>query len=251
MSDDTLGKVLGTIAGFAGLGMVGAMLVNRRGGSAVNPYGHVLENPKAYGGVHPLSLEAFVLKANPALAASEEVITSRRTCRPVVAQLLFELVRSRNLKKGDEVLDVGAGRFDLGKEYLNSRGIVSIPYDPYNRTEEENQRALDVAIRGDVDACLCSNVLNVVRDPVHRAHVVWLCAQSVRFTGGKSSAWFAIWEGTKSGKGKLYAGDMWQENRKASTYLKEIRPYFHYVEPRILYGLTVIQASCPKLDESP
>lgn len=199
------------------------------------------ENPA---GLHPMSLLAFLRKPNPSAATAEKVITSAATSRPQVPALFKALVESGKIGMGSVVLDVGAGRYNLGKAYLEDHGIVSSPYDPYNRSEEENIRALNVAQSGQVDACMCANVLNVIAYPEHRSHVIWLCANAVRASG--ATAWFSIHEGDRSGVGRRTGPDSWQENRKAPSYLKEIRQYFTEVQAKRLAGRTVIEASGPR-----
>jgi hypothetical protein len=190
------------------------------------------------------TLQDLVGKKNPSTATAEKIITSAATSRPQVPALFKALVESGKIGMGSVVLDVGAGRYDLGKEYLEQNGIVSSPYDPYNRSEEENIQALNVARSGRVDACMCANVLNVIAYPDHRAHVIWLCANAVR--ASEATAWFSIHEGDRSGVGRMTGPDSWQENRKAVSYLKEIREYFSEVQAKRLAGRTVIEASGPR-----
>jgi len=196
--------------------------------------------------IHPLSLDAWHRKVNPAAALKRKVITSAATSRPQVPALFKALVESGQLQSGARVLDVGAGKYNLGRAYMQDHGIEAVPYDPWNRSMEENEAALKVAEKGSTDACLCANVLNVIPYQDDRDHVIWLCANAVKKSG--QSAWFQVYEGDMKGKGKMSGPDSWQENRKTVTYLPEIRKYFKNVEAKRVAGRTVIEASGPKVD---
>lgn len=118
--------------------------------------------------------------------------------------------------------DIGGGRYDNATEYLADLGVENVIYDPYNRTPEQNHSALTAIRGGKCDTATVNNVLNVIMEPEGRARVVAQAADVLKPNG---VAYFLIYEGDGSGKGKARI-DSWQENRKAESYVREISVRF-------------------------
>lgn len=74
---------------------------------------------------------------------------------------------------GKHVLDYGGGKYDLGVHFLRDLGFYAQVYDPYNRTEEHNNRVL--GSRKCWDTVLLSNVLNVIAEREIRLTVINHC----------------------------------------------------------------------------
>ena len=138
-------------------------------------------------------------------------------------------------------LDIGAGKFDLGKEYLESeRGVEeSVPFDPFNRSVESNRAAVDRLQSGErFGTTTVPNVLNVVAEAPARDNVVLQAAQALEPNG---VAYFQIYEGDRSGNGRRTSKGF-QNNKKTSDYVAEVRKHFGDVRT----SGNIIVASNPK-----
>lgn len=113
--------------------------------------------------------------------------------------------------KGKSVIDYGCGKyFDnyIGKVDADLHG-----YDPYNRNDES-------VLRREYDVALCSNVLNVIDSAEARIAVLRTLkslAPVVLIT---------VYEGNRSGKGKVTKEDCFQLNRSRGTYIPELVAVF-------------------------
>ena len=120
-------------------------------------------------------------------------------------------------------LDLGGGKFDEGTKYLAERGVKNLIFDPVNRNSEHNRAIFDAVKNGGVDTVTCNNVLNVIQEREARSNVILQAAKALK-PGG--TAYFTVYEGDGTGKGRQSQRDAWQENRKTSDYLDEIREHF-------------------------
>lgn len=141
-------------------------------------------------------------------------------------------------------IDIGAGKFDIGKQYLeNERGVTeSVPFDPFNRSVESNQAAVERLQSGErFGTATSTNVLNVIAETSIRDNVILQAARAIEPEG---VAYFQIHEGDRSGiGGKTPFG--FQNNKKTADYVEEIRQHFTDVRKT---G-NVIVASNPKISE--
>jgi hypothetical protein len=127
-----------------------------------------------------------------------------------------------NFKAGTVNVDIGGGRFDNATEYLKTKDVENLIYDPYNRTAEHNFAVMRKVAGGKADTATVSNVLNVIKEPENRLKVINQ-AYDVLKTGG--IAYIKVYAGDQSGIGKSTSSG-WQENRKIATYLEEVRSVF-------------------------
>jgi len=141
-------------------------------------------------------------------------------------------------------LDIGAGKFDLGKQYLErERGVSeSVPFDPFNRSVESNQMAVERLQSGERFAtATIPNVLNVIAETSARDNVILQAARAIKPEG---VAYFQIYEGDGSGSGRKTSKGF-QNNKKTADYVEEIRQHFTDVRKT---G-NIIVASDPKVSE--
>ena len=124
-------------------------------------------------------------------------------------------LRSNDLRE-KEIIDIGGGKYDIAKEWGRANGADVNIYDPYNRSEEENAHALN---RKGYDVSIISNVLNVIYEPEIRRNLVVLATEKSPIT------YITVYEGDKSGVGRVSQEDCWQENRKTKDYVAEIQSY--------------------------
>lgn len=118
------------------------------------------------------------------------------------------------------LVDYGAGRPETRNliiQYLDyysglNKSPSYIPYDPYWGDTYLNEFALHLLNRiQDVDLCICANVLNVVDDETIRNIIKEVT---------KAKKWvFQIYEGDKSGEGKITKPNCFQQNKRTKEYL--------------------------------
>lgn len=124
---------------------------------------------------------------------------------------------------GELVLDYGGGKFDNAVNYLKDKDVTLLVYDPYNRTDEHNKQVLQIIKenRG-VDVAVCSNVLNVIKEPEARINVLENIKRLVK-SGG--DVYITVYEGTGNGnEGPTKSG--YQLNRKTVGYMEEVQSVF-------------------------
>ena len=131
--------------------------------------------------------------------------------------------RKIDFQPGTLNLDLGGGRFDEATKYLAERGVDNLIFDPFNRDAAHNTAVFEAVRNGGVDTVTCNNVLNVIQEPEARSNVILQAAKALK-PGG--TAYFSVYEGDGSGRGRQSQADAWQENRKTNDYLPEIEEHF-------------------------
>ena len=96
-------------------------------------------------------------------------------------------------------------------------------FDPVNRDSKTNKEAFEIVKNGGFDTTTCNNVLNVISEANVRDNIILQAAKSLRPNG---TAYFTVYEGDGSGKGRQSQKDSWQEHRKTVDYLGEIKKHF-------------------------
>lgn len=119
-------------------------------------------------------------------------------------------------------LDIGSGKYNTcGQWLVDNYGVEYLPYDPYNRTEEENATSLSKA-QNQCDVIVLANVLNVIKEKEVRLDVLRLAASYGVPT------YISTYEGDGKGSGKETTKG-WQENRKTRDYVNEVSEVFSNV----------------------
>lgn len=136
---------------------------------------------------------------------------------------IFKLI---NLSPNTINLDFGGGRFDNASEYLATKDVTNLIYDPYNRSSEHNKNVLDTIRKNNgADTATCSNVLNVIKEENARHTVIQNIYNLLKSNG---VAYFTVYEGTgKGNEGATKSG--YQLNRKTVDYIDEIKEVFSNV----------------------
>jgi len=129
-------------------------------------------------------------------------------------------------EKGTVNADIGGGKFDNASEHLSSLGVENVIYDPYNRSSSHNEVAVKKIRGGQSDTATVNNVLNVIKESEMRLKVIKQASNAV---GCKGVAYFLIYEGDKTGRGRNTKKG-WQEHRKAEDYISEIATEFGVIE---------------------
>jgi hypothetical protein len=150
--------------------------------------------------------------------------TSAATSQSQVAKGLGVLAKKNLLKPGSVNVDLGGGRYDHGTKFMESHGVTSHVLDPYNRSDEHNQRvARDVRQQGGADSVTVFNVLNTIKEPHVHTQVLETAKGHLK-PGG--SLWLSVYTGDRSGVGKRTKADSWQRNESLHKYLETVRGVF-------------------------
>lgn len=130
-----------------------------------------------------------------------------------------------DFKRGTRNFDLGGGKFDNATDFLNSKGVENVIYDPFNRSREHNEMSVMGSFRN-FDTCTCNNVLNVI-DSLDEINNVIKRANFVLKPNGV--VFFKIYEGDKTGIGKPTKTDCFQQNKKADWYKFFVGNFFEEV----------------------
>lgn len=155
--------------------------------------------------------------------------TSADTSLNQVAAGIKHAVKSGMIKPNSINVDVGGGRFDAGKEHVESNvsGANMHVYDPFNREQSHNERVKSIA-SSNSDYVGMHNVLNVIKEPDQRLEAL----KTVKsFMKPKGIAHITVYEGDKSGSGRISKqdkgrGSSWQEHRPTASYVPEVKKIF-------------------------
>lgn len=140
------------------------------------------------------------------------------------------LFKAYDWKPGTWNLDYGAGKYDNATEYLKTRGVDNVSYDPYNRTEQENENALSLTLLyGGADTVTISNVLNVIAEKEVRKQVLEHAHEILTYCG---ECVISVYEGDRTGTGRQTGKDQWQNNMRLDEYMDEVKEVFGNVAKR-------------------
>lgn len=127
---------------------------------------------------------------------------------------------------GSVNLDVGGGKFDNATEFLADKNVKNLVYDPFNRTAEHNTMVLNEA-RNTADTATISNVLNVIPDEANQIKTLETAYKHIKPNG---KVYITVYEGNKSGVGKVTGADQYQQNKKLQDYLSTVKKVFPNVK---------------------
>lgn len=116
------------------------------------------------------------------------------------------------------VLDFGCGKFtNMIKLHVNEQGAKYYPYDKYNMDEGTNDATMFIGKKYGFDTVFCCNVLNVIDSD----DVVWEILHTMfNLLNNHSRMYIQIYEGNKTGIGKVTKSDCYQRNEKTRSYEK-------------------------------
>ena len=150
--------------------------------------------------------------------------TSAATSQSQVAKGFGILAKKKLLKPGSVNVDLGGGRYDHGTKFMESHGVTSHVLDPYNRSDEHNQKvASAVREAGGADSVTVFNVLNTIKESEVHTQVLESAKTHLK-PGG--SLWLSVYAGDRSGVGKRTKADSWQRNEPLHKYLETVRGVF-------------------------
>ncbi len=123
----------------------------------------------------------------------------------------------------DVVLDYGGGAYDSNAEFIKQRdGATVLVYDPFNRTEQHNQRVIQYFTQNPAYFVVCTNVLNVIKEDNVLMQAL-INMHSLMAPNGV--LYISVYERDKSGVGcKTTKG--WQRNQKLVDYVPYVEQVF-------------------------
>lgn len=156
-------------------------------------------------------------------APSQRITSKKTSVNSVKLPSLFSRV---SFSRGTKNLDLGGGKFDNVKTYLEGQGVSCFVLDPFNRPEEENQKAFEACANGQADTVTVSNVLNVIQEKENRLEVLKLAKNALKENG---KLFVYVYQGDKTGEGReTLAG--FQHNKKTSFFFSEVSEVFETVK---------------------
>lgn len=118
-------------------------------------------------------------------------------------------------------LDYGGGKYDIATEYLDTLKVKNYIFDPYNRTQEENDLALS---KWDYDTATLSNVLNVIYEEDIRINIL---LEIKRHLKSRGKLYITVYEGDKTGVASVdLKKNTCQLNKRLKDYISEVKLVF-------------------------
>jgi hypothetical protein len=119
-----------------------------------------------------------------------QTITSAKTSVKQIPALHKEVA---SMLYGD-VLDYGGGKYETAKEWVETNTTSKLfVYDPYNRSEEHNNKSLECK----TNIVLCANVLNVIKEKESRLAMLKHIKALVR---GRCNIYFSVYKAIRNKK---------------------------------------------------
>lgn len=127
------------------------------------------------------------------------------------------------LKPNTRNFDNGGGTHNFNTQFLkNYVGVTNVVYDPFQRSEAENQFALKELEKQNFDTATSNSVLNVIdSQEARKTHIVLSCRALKK--GG--IAYFKVFPGDETSIEKRSSGS-YQSNRFAVSYQAEVEEIF-------------------------
>lgn len=183
----------------------------------------------------------------------EKVITSKNTSinRDKVPAIYSKLVKHGIY--GQHIFDVGCGKYIRHiKEFAKKNFICTYwhGFDPYNQSENNNDKVTKIAfeekykVYGAINpnVFVSSNVLNVIKGTGRQREYL----QSIfRMMKSVDECYITVYEGNRSGIGRVSRKDCWQENKKLKEYFEIVNMAYRdtymsdYMEARLMHNIDI------------
>ncbi|PSV01014.1 hypothetical protein [Photobacterium kishitanii] len=159
---------------------------------------------------------SVILAIKNSFLATKQIESSKRTSinSSRLPRGITEVLRCEVENK--VIFDYGCGCFQNSRDAIVEHGGIYIGFDPYNRTELDNIVAFFVLICTDVvNFIVCSNVLNVIGADLVLDSTI---SDISRFSPVNGKSIINVYEGNKSGIGKIVRADQYQRNERLAIY---------------------------------
>lgn len=127
------------------------------------------------------------------------------------------------------ILDVGGGKYNVSRDYMHTKNIELLIWDPYCRTKKHNMNVQQEVEKYKADAATSMAVLNVIPEPEVRLKHIATLKHALKTNG---YAYFKIWPGEGHLKGtnkaivNAYGYPGYQANAYAIQFLPEVKLVF-------------------------
>lgn len=146
---------------------------------------------------------------------------------------IYKLLPQLGYKRETIILDFGCGKYNKNKEEAEKHGFRWFGYDPYNRSEMDNELTLKLMKLVKPNVIMLNNVLNVIKEDDVLLDVL---GQIYDYAADDTDIYITIYEGDKSGVGKVTTKG-YQRNWKLikySDFILELFDVIDIVQPNIL-----------------
>ena len=124
-------------------------------------------------------------------------------------------------------LDWGGGKYNTGTEFLATKHVENLVYDPYNRDSSHNGEILMQMTDTRIHSITCANVLNVLKSKAARTKLLYEINTVVNLQFKKhdhyTNVYFTMYE--KDGSG-IPDENLAQTNMKTFDYIDEMSKVF-------------------------
>lgn len=181
----------------------------------------------------------------------EKVITSKNTSiNKDKIPAIYSTLAKHGIY-GTHIFDVGCGKYTKHiKEFAKENYICAYwhGFDPYNQTKDHNDKITKVAFdekyadERNPNVFVSSNVLNVIKGGNRQREYL----QSIfRMMKGIDECYITVYEGNRSGIGKVTKKDCWQENKKLKEYFELVNMAYRdthmsdYMETKPMHSIDI------------
>lgn len=122
---------------------------------------------------------------------------------------------------GADVLDYGCGKYieHIRKHVIDNGAASYHAYDPFNQPSNINRDSIAYGTAYGYDVIMCCNVLNVINSNTMIDNTIRNMINMLAYGG---IIIIQIYEGNKSGIGKITKADCYQRNEKAENYFEYV-----------------------------
>ena len=146
-------------------------------------------------------------------------VTSANISQKQIAGFYKKALKNGMIDDCFEVFDYGCGKhLNLLTRFAMENKFMVYGFDKYNQTEDHNNKMLDNVKYSNFIAC--NNVLNVLENVALYDVMAHLHGLSLKHN---KKVYITVYEGDKSGIGKVSKKDCYQQNRKALDYVKILK----------------------------
>ncbi len=152
-----------------------------------------------------------------------QTTTSANTSTNQVPRTYNILLKQGIIGNGEKLFDYGCGKYlHTIQEHAAANGYSVVGYDPYNQTEQDNDRA--VSVLHTCNAIVCNNVLNVIDNNTVLHDICKGLAILSHINN--ITVYICVYTGNGTGKGAYTKPDCYQRNSKTPVYKPILEKYF-------------------------
>jgi len=124
---------------------------------------------------------------------------------------------------GSVNLDFGGGKYDTATEFLKTKNVTNLVFDPFNRSDEHNAKIMSEIIVNGCDSITCLNVLNVISETERKE--IYKHIKMMLETTRCNKVIFQMYAGNGTGVAEFSNG-VNQNNLRLTHYFTELLEHF-------------------------